>query len=248
LSWDDKPIGSGPSAQPDGGGVAQPPEEGSAPPKERQGDDDLSQVRKHVERERTRKELQENYPAQFLAVQFVANPVFVAIVTVLLGEGFLRMRLVFQILTVTFALGITLLLTSALLTKGARDNWLKVAAHEGGSSLWNLVGVTLAIWLWATVGFAALSAIFYLQGIVTTGPDRTLRDPVWDSAANFYIWKSLDSIPVLEIPETVGWEPAFRFTDHVSPMLLLVYKIVVILPLIETVRLIWQRRRTRAAA
>jgi hypothetical protein len=39
-----------------------------------------------------------------------------------------------------------------------------------------------------------------------------------------------------------------ELTDHVSPVLLLLYKIVVILPLIETGRLIWQQRQTRVFA
>ena len=100
----------------------------------------------------------------------------------------------------------------------------------------------------ATVSFAGLSAILHLHGLATIAPAQALQDPLWDSAVNFYVWKSLDSIPVLEIPETMGWTPAFGFTDHVSPVLLLLYKIVVILPLIETGRLIWQQRQTRAFA
>jgi hypothetical protein len=108
--------------------------------------------------------------------------------------------------------------------------------------------LTLAIWLLATVSFAGLSAILYPHGLATIAPAQALQAPLWDSAVNFYVRRSLDSIPVLEIPEMIGWTPAFRFTDHVSPILLLLYKIVVILPLIETGRLIWQQRQTRAFA
>jgi hypothetical protein len=116
-----------------------------------------------------------------------------------------------------------------------------------GDSLYTHGVLTLAIWLLATVSFAGLSAILYLHGLATIAPAQALQDSLWDSAV-FYVWKSLDSIPVLEIPETMGWTPAFRFTDHVSPVLLLLYKIVVILPLIETGRLIWQQRQTRVFA
>jgi hypothetical protein len=125
-----------------------------------------------------------------------------------------------------------------------------VASGEGGPSVFNLAGLTLTIWVWATVGFAGLSVLLYLHGVATTAPAQALavKDPLWDLAVNFYVWKSLDAIPVLEIPQTAGWEPAFRFTDHVSPVLLLLYKIVVILPVIETARLIWQRRRNRESA
>ena len=41
--------------------------------------------------------------------------------------------------------------------------------------------------------------------------------------------------PILEIPQTLNWKPPTTLTDHLGGSLLLIYKLLVIIPLISLV-------------
>lgn len=99
---------------------------------------------------------------------------------------------------------------------------------------------TLYIALMATAGFALVSAFLYLQGLATTSPERALSDHPFNASFEYYAWSFLNAIPVLELPNTLGWELSFRYTDQVSRLLLLLYKILVIGPMIATGILVWR--------
>ena len=105
---------------------------------------------------------------------------------------------------------------------------------------------TIIIAFIVTSCFALVSAFLYLQGVATISPERSLADPVNDSI-EYYFWNLLHSIPVLELPHALGWEdPPFRYTDHVSRLLLLIYKIALIYPVTATIVLMFRNvRRTR---
>jgi hypothetical protein len=244
LSSEDASASSRPGAPPDDGEA--PPAAASAAPQGRPplSDADVRWVRRHAREQERDRGLEATSPLQVGVLRLlVGNPVVPGILSLLLVPGFPRAHVAVQILMVTMALGISLLLVSAVLTKRARVKWLDVV----GDSFYAHGVLTLSVWFWATLSFAGLSALLVLRGIATTVPEHAIKNPLWDSALHFYVWKSLDSVPILEIPETLGWEPAFRFTDHVSPVLLLLYKIVVIVPVIETVRLVWQKRHPARA-
>lgn len=101
---------------------------------------------------------------------------------------------------------------------------------------------TLVIAFIVTGEFAFVSTFLYLQGIATTSPQRPLTDPV-NASYWYYIWNFLNAIPILELPQTLGLDPPFRYTDPWSRLLLLIYKIVLIGPVIATMVLIWRDAR-----
>ena len=104
---------------------------------------------------------------------------------------------------------------------------------------------TLIIAYIVTCAFAVVSTFLYLHGMATTSVGRPLTDPANESI-RYYLWYFLHSIPVLELPQALGWEePPFRYTDQVNRLLLLIYKIVLIAPVIATIALLWREvRRT----
>ena len=57
-----------------------------------------------------------------------------------------------------------------------------------------------------------------------------------------YVWHFLDAVPALEIPETLGWTLEYDVTSSVSGALLLLFKILVILPIIRLGLELWKRR------
>jgi hypothetical protein len=111
------------------------------------------------------------------------------------------------------------------------------------------LGAALAAVGFATGTFAAVTALFYdggqleLEGArlsAAVGDDA--KDTFSGIAADFYLWHLLDSVPLLDIPETIRWKKPYEYTDHLSGWLLLGFKAFVIFPLIQAVRLVWGRR------
>lgn len=149
---------------------------------------------------------------------------------------------------VTFAGGLAF---AFLLVKPRwRRQWLSFNGYDPRRPSALVVPIlnTFYLLMTATMGFAFLSGFLYVHGIVdvlTPSGQHALDDPI-NSSAFYYIWSFLNAIPVLEIPHTLGWEPEFRFTDHVTPPLLLLYKLVVILPVIAVVHMVVKDQRARS--
>jgi hypothetical protein len=95
-----------------------------------------------------------------------------------------------------------------------------------------------------TASFAGLTATLAAQGWLGVSPPIEGEGSVW-SALAYYVWHFLDAIPVLEIPATLNWELATTYTGYTSGALLLVYKLLVIVPVVRAiVELVQRRQRT----
>jgi hypothetical protein len=97
--------------------------------------------------------------------------------------------------------------------------------------LWVIMAAT-----YLTAVFCCLSAVLYSHNMVKmTGPPmKNSLTVTWQ----YYSWNLLDSIPFLEVPNTLHWELARTFSDHLSGGLLLAYKLLVLLPIAKLVVLI----------
>jgi hypothetical protein len=130
-----------------------------------------------------------------------------------------------------------------------RPRWRKFWVMPARMRWWGPFAVaapTFVIALIVTCAFADISTFLYLHGIAKTSDGRLLSNPLNDSAT-YCVWNFLHSIPSLELPQALGWEePPLRYTDQVSRLLLLVYKIVFIGPVIATIVLIWRDVRRTA--
>jgi hypothetical protein len=93
-----------------------------------------------------------------------------------------------------------------------------------------------------SVGFALLFEFLHEKGVGARDPAGALSE---SEALAYYVWHFLDAIPYREIPRTVGWELGFAYVDHVNPVLLLLYKLVVITPVLA---LGFTLRRERSVA
>ena len=173
---------------------------------------------------------------------------------VLDGQGvFERLPTAVQALLagITFAGGLAF--ASLLARDRWRRYWLNADGYRPGGPLGFVQPVlsTFYLLMLTTVGFAFLTGFLYVQGLVDvvteTGQRTTLDDPVND-ATYHYAWGFLNAIPLLEIPKTAGWQQEFRLVDHVSPPLLLLYKLVVILPVIALGRMVIRDRREQQQA
>jgi hypothetical protein len=153
--------------------------------------------------------------------------------------------LAFQIAFVATAFAVGAFFAWGLVTERSRETFLQLADPDAATHRWwgllALGGLLALILAFATLGFAGVSELLYLHGLADTTPNRALQHPLDDSAL-FYVWSFLNSIPVLEIPQTVGWKLDVSFNDRANRVLLLLYKIAVIAPVIATGRLAWKAR------
>jgi hypothetical protein len=96
--------------------------------------------------------------------------------------------------------------------------------------------------LFPTVGFAAVSAFLVhhdLMGVSGADPtDSTLSFSMFGT----YIWNLADAVPLLEIPTTLNWKPVAEFTTGAGGALVLSYKVMLIVPLLQLAALVLQRQ------
>ena len=102
---------------------------------------------------------------------------------------------------------------------------------------------SISLLLFATLCFASLSSTLSDWGVVRFEPAAP-HGEFW-RLQDFYMWHFLDSIPGLEVPETFLWNKPFQYQDHLTGLLLLLYKVLVILPVIGSFAA-WNRIRKDA--
>jgi hypothetical protein len=91
--------------------------------------------------------------------------------------------------------------------------------------------------------FAGLSCTLKSADLVATVPNFPVQDNCVVRYTGFYIWHLLDSIPLIEIPQTIRWTVPHDYTDSLSGFILLIFKIMVILPVIKAF-VIWRKVTT----
>lgn len=106
------------------------------------------------------------------------------------------------VLVVLVFLGV-LFLTLTIVLPRWRRFWVRPCRNWWDAFV--IASNTVMIALVVTLGFAIVSTFLYLQGMATTSPEHPLTDPVGDSMY-YYEWNFLHSIPVLELPQALGWE------------------------------------------
>lgn len=94
------------------------------------------------------------------------------------------------------------------------------------------VAVALFLVAFGTAGFAATTTALYDLGVGTTKGGPLHGRDVVVAAYSYYLWHLADAIPLLKVPATLNWKLAHPFTDSVHGALVLVYKVLVVVPLL----------------
>ena len=118
--------------------------------------------------------------------------------------------------------------------------WLPTAHRETPSALL-IVADTVVMLVVLTISFGALLAVLEGLGALETEPELGSR-AIWDSEV-FFAWQFWDSIPELEVPDTLGWKKPYETADAFGGSLILLYKLLVILPVLAAVTDLWRRER-----
>ena len=173
---------------------------------------------------------------------YVLGPLLVLeIVDRAFRTGYVILELVVAVSAFVFGL----LLAVSILRGHGQKRVLRVAALEGRPGLRAFQDCFL-ICAVATAGFASLSALLVVRGVIpTAGKPLPALDPA-SAMFSYYAWHLLDSVPVLDITNTLRWAEPYQFTDRWSSSLLLAYKLLVILPFLQIAALVWRGRKSPA--
>jgi len=102
----------------------------------------------------------------------------------------------------------------------------------------------------AIVLFATFAFVLSDHDVIRFGTDpaspATISRPA--DALDFFAWHLLDSIPVLSVTETLRWKEPLGYTSGWVGLLLLVFKVLVIVPVIATFVAFWRYTREGAGS
>jgi hypothetical protein len=90
-----------------------------------------------------------------------------------------------------------------------------------------------------TIFFSVLTSVLAVKGVIPEKPQGRLFAHIEER----YCWEFLDQVPAIKIPETLHWKPQYSPKDHLSGALILIYKLLVILPVVGVIKYVWDRRQ-----
>jgi hypothetical protein len=92
----------------------------------------------------------------------------------------------------------------------------------------------------AVTFFSSVTYVLVKQGIVTLGVAMN-TDVSHGAITDFYLWHFLDAIPVLEVNKTLHWDEPLTYKSGWIGFALLVFKLLVILPVIAAFAWHWKQ-------
>jgi hypothetical protein len=81
-----------------------------------------------------------------------------------------------------------------------------------------------------TEASSGLTAVLWQEGHIAS--TRGAAPSLW-AVEQYYLWHLADAVPLVEVPQTVRWPEPQGFDDHGSGVLLLLFKVMVIIPLVS---------------
>lgn len=81
-----------------------------------------------------------------------------------------------------------------------------------------------------TEAFSGLTAVLWQEGHIASTAEAA---PTLWAVEQYYLWHLADAVPLVQLPQTVRWSEPQSFGDQWSGVLLLLFKVLVIVPLIR---------------
>ena len=108
----------------------------------------------------------------------------------------------------------------------------------GASGVLGPFALLAVLFVVMTSVFAAITLIAADEGLITLAAARPDL-PSFEEVAQLYVWQFCKSVPLLDVNETLRWEPPFVYTGSGTGVLVLLYKLAVIIPVIGTFVFYW---------
>lgn len=155
---------------------------------------------------------------------------------------------VLQLGLAAILMSLSVLAAVVLFLLALRSTRSSVLRRVGRWSLGDILWWSVLLVAIPTVGFAALGALLAheeLVGFKGPSPDSAkLSLYAFETLA----WSLTDSLPILKVPETLSWERALEFTTPSGGAVVLAYKLVLIVPLVQLIGLILNQGFGQTAA
>jgi hypothetical protein len=90
---------------------------------------------------------------------------------------------------------------------------------------------SFSVLMLASLFFSSVSFVLVQQGKLALAPGSS-HDVTLASLSDFFLWHFLDAVPLLKITETLKWDVPLTYTSGTVGLIVLVFKVVVILPVI----------------
>ena len=144
----------------------------------------------------------------------------------------------FQILAFV-AWGLLLAYTLRLIaTESSRDRLFDVLQGIGGLAP---VIYSINVLMVAVIFFSSVTYVLASHGHLTL-TSRTGQPVALASLLDFYVWHFLEAIPLLKVNQTLRWEEPWTYDSASVGWILLLFKLVVIVPVIGAFLGYWNRR------
>jgi hypothetical protein len=134
--------------------------------------------------------------------------------------------------------GISLLLYAPPLRRAARawmatraPRWLRAFSPPDRVEAWGAIALYVNFVVVAMGCFASIA--FLLHGLTPPLFLPATRPVEHGSLADFLLWHLLDAVPGLKVPETIGWKAPLTYERSGAGWLLLLFKVMVIVPVVS---------------
>lgn len=138
----------------------------------------------------------------------------------------------FQLLMIVFLLLLGLSTGALLYGLALRGIRTRVLRMIRGWSPEDLAWYAALIIVLPTVAFAAFTAFLVSHDVIGFRGAES-AGPLAFKALETYAWNLTEAIPVLKVPKTLNWKPELTLTTTAGGALVLAYKVLVILPLVQ---------------
>lgn len=132
-------------------------------------------------------------------------------------------------------------------------------ADDGGPAVWRLlhpstgdseadrIFLMLCVLAAAVAVFASLTVMLAEQDAVTI-TDWAAVDNQAASSVGFFLWHFFDAIPLLDLTETLRWREPLTYHDPWMGAVVVLFKLVVIVPVIAAIRAAWRSAESEPVA
>jgi hypothetical protein len=128
----------------------------------------------------------------------------------------------------------TLILYRASL-KRTRATFTRRFGRWSTEDIWTFTGLVV---VGPIIALATLTTILISRGVITAtaagnGPIVLAADPILaDKVFDVYWWNLADAVPIVKIPDTLGWKPSIDLSIG-GALLVLLFKLALILPMVQ---------------
>lgn len=142
---------------------------------------------------------------------------------------------------------------SITVAEGFRD------AEGGGPAAWRLlhpstddsaadqIFLMLSVLAAAVAVFASLTLLLAERDAVTITNWAAVDNPAGSSIA-FFLWHFFDAVPLLDLTDTLRWREPLSYRDPWMGAIVVLFKLVVIVPVIAAIRSAWRSADSEPAA